>query len=762
MPWDDVNNVNRTDVMNPGQKSVKSFDLMRHYRKGAKFRKMYDTIMNMLKSSLIDFDKHDYDSIQVNYNEAMAEHTDDINKGHSLCFAVGNYEGGELCINTGENVRCFDINGKILKYNGRVPHSVSDILNSGGEKRERYSFVIYKRVKSRVTHPASQLWLHTSVIQPGKGGIVVEKEQLLDLRKIPQEQRADMLDAIWKEIKGLVDLGTFSLEPLPAGQRALDSRIVLKVKYRADGSFDKNKARLVARGFLARMGTDFFSTFSPMASLTAVRAMCSLAVSLGLPIKHSDIPQAFIQSDLDSKQSYMDLPKGISLRDTDGKLHTTVKLKRALYGLKQSPQLWSKALNKFFIQECGFTRAKSETCLYYKHQDGKFIILLCEVDDLVYTGDPTLVAQLEQKLIAKWNVSQSEDLKSFLGINIHYDRTRGVMHFDVAEKIKKIFDERPWLKDIGWSDTPMETNQNKTKNKRLKKAYHAELIAKLTKPEHYASVVGAAIFISTACRPDITQTIGRVSRAMHNPTVDDANNVITLLKYLNTTKNYKLTFRRENQPIVSRLESYALKDRDISELTDKWTTSETVGQQLYGLSDADYANKLELNLKSTSGFCYFYRHNLISWKSKLQPILATSTHEAELIALNLAAYEGIWLRNILCEFRAAITGEDVEKLYDQHDDEGYHSTILTPTKIMGDNMGAVHTAGNPVSSKRSKHVDVRYLKIREYIEAQRLQVKHVEGTANVADLFTKPLPRDKHASFVEALGITTEKKDEFR
>ena len=44
-----------------------------------------------------------------------------------------------------------------------------------------------------------------------------------------EEQRADRLDAIWKEIKGLVDLGTFSLEPLPAGQRALDSRIVLKV-----------------------------------------------------------------------------------------------------------------------------------------------------------------------------------------------------------------------------------------------------------------------------------------------------------------------------------------------------------------------------------------------------------------------------------------------------------------------------------------------------------------------------------------------------
>ena len=61
--------------------------------------------------------------------------------------------------------------------------------------------------------------------------------------KVVRGTRADRLDAIWKEIKGLVDLGTFSLEPLPAGQRALDSRIVLKVKYRADGSFDKNKAR---------------------------------------------------------------------------------------------------------------------------------------------------------------------------------------------------------------------------------------------------------------------------------------------------------------------------------------------------------------------------------------------------------------------------------------------------------------------------------------------------------------------------------------
>ena len=130
----------------------------------------------------------------------------------------------------------------------------------------------------------------------GEEHISVEQAELIDLKPIPKEQRPAMLDAILKEVNGLISLGTFDLEPMPPNHRPIDSRLVLKVKYRADGSYDKHKARLVARGFLARLGIDFFSTFSPMASLTAVRVLCSLGLSLGYNIMHSDIPQAFIQS----------------------------------------------------------------------------------------------------------------------------------------------------------------------------------------------------------------------------------------------------------------------------------------------------------------------------------------------------------------------------------------------------------------------------------------------------------------------------------
>ena len=58
-----------------------------------------------------------------------------------------------------------------------------------------------------------------------------------------------------------------------------------------------------------------------------------------------------------------------------------------------------------------------------------------------------------------------------------------------------------------------------------------------------------------------------------------------------------------------------------------------------------------------------------------------------------------------------------------------------------------------MSSKRSKHVDIRYLKIREYQEQQRLVVKHVDGTKNVADAFTKPLPTPKFKEYLKCMGI---------
>ena len=106
-----------------------------------------------------------------------------------------------------------------------------------------------------------------------------------------------MITAAAKEIGDLIKIGTFLPDPgTPVNRKAVDSRIVFKVKHRADGSFDRFKARLVAKGFMQRLGFDFFSTFSPMTTLTTARTVFAIAVRHGLRINHAGVPQAFVNA----------------------------------------------------------------------------------------------------------------------------------------------------------------------------------------------------------------------------------------------------------------------------------------------------------------------------------------------------------------------------------------------------------------------------------------------------------------------------------
>ena len=108
----------------------------------------------------------------------------------------------------------------------------------------------------------------------------VDSQQLCCLRGVEDKHRAEYIKAVSKELTGLLQLGTFAIvrEEEIANQKPIGGKFVLKIKYLADGSLDKYKARLVALGYMARAGVDFFSTWSPMASLTAIRLVFSIAV----------------------------------------------------------------------------------------------------------------------------------------------------------------------------------------------------------------------------------------------------------------------------------------------------------------------------------------------------------------------------------------------------------------------------------------------------------------------------------------------------
>jgi hypothetical protein len=123
----------------------------------------------------------------------------------------------------------------------------------------------------------------------------------------------------------------------------------------------------------------------------------------------------------------------------------------------------------------------------------------------------------------------------------------------------------------------------------------------------------------------------------------------------------------------------------------------------------------------------------VSWTSRRQSVVAQSTLEAEYIALSQACREAAWLRKLVVEL--GVYKPDYRIL------------------IRVDNMGAISTSNNPEQHERTKHFDIRYHYTREEVAAGRVKLAFVRSADNVADGFTKPLPKPAHERFVSRLRL---------
>ena len=263
-----------------------------------------------------------------------------------------------------------------------------------------------------------------------------------DLGTVLVEQHQPMIQGIVKEFDDLVATGTFANIEVPNSRKAISSRIVLKVKRRADGAFDKYKARLVARGFLQKLGVDFFSTFSPMATLTSLRILLAIAVHHNLDIVHADIPRAFLKERLDTNM-WLQFPPGIAFKHKDCKILKCVELTRSLYGLRDSPSNLNKELVRF-MTAAGFKQLECDKCIFF-HLDQAtttFVLVGCEADNLIVTGnDAACITRFKKKLVGDYKATDWERIASFLDVNMNYDLDSGVLAIDVKSKIEKLFED---------------------------------------------------------------------------------------------------------------------------------------------------------------------------------------------------------------------------------------------------------------------------------------------------------------------------------
>jgi hypothetical protein len=156
---------------------------------------------------------------------------------------------------------------------------------------------------------------------------------------------------------------------------------VFKRKLRPDGTIERYKARLVAKGYTQKEGEDFLDTYSPVARLTTIQVLLSLAASHGLVIHPMDVKTAFLNRELE-EEIYIDHPDGFVANGQEGMV---CKLLKSLYGLKQAPKQWHEKFDRT-LTYADFLVNEADTCVYYRYGGGEGVILCLYVDDILIFG----------------------------------------------------------------------------------------------------------------------------------------------------------------------------------------------------------------------------------------------------------------------------------------------------------------------------------------------------------------------------------------
>ena len=158
---------------------------------------------------------------------------------------------------------------------------------------------------------------------------------------------------------------------------------VFIIKVRLDASIERYKARLVAKGFTQTYGIDYTETFAPVAKLNTIRVLLSLATNLDWPLYQLDVKNGFFNGELE-EEVYTRLPPNF---EEDKKSKIVCKLKKSLYGLKQSPFAWFERFSKV-IKSHGYSQGQTDHTLFVKHSSNKRVTVpIVYVDDIILTGD---------------------------------------------------------------------------------------------------------------------------------------------------------------------------------------------------------------------------------------------------------------------------------------------------------------------------------------------------------------------------------------
>uniref|UniRef100_A0A2N9GYL9 Reverse transcriptase Ty1/copia-type domain-containing protein n=1 Tax=Fagus sylvatica TaxID=28930 RepID=A0A2N9GYL9_FAGSY len=349
--------------------------------------------------------------------------------------------------------------------------------------------------------------------------------------------------------------------------------------------------------------------------------------------------------------------------------------------------------------DSGFKENPVDHCIYLKITRSKIIFLVLYVDDiLLASNDLGLLRETKRFLFDNFEMKDLGEASFVLGIEIHRDKSLGILGLFQKSYISRVL-ERFNMSTCLASDTPVVKGDKLLKLQCLQNDLERNEMKKIP----YASAVGSLMYAQVCTRPDIAFAISVLGRFQSDPGMDHWRAAKKVLRYLQRTKDFMLTYRRS----------------DLLEVV--------------GYADADYAGCADV-LKSTSGYVFMLAGGAISWKSVKQTLTASSTMQAEYVACYEATLQAVWLRNFISRLEIV-------------------DSISKPLTIYNDNSATVYFSNNNKRSSGSKHMHIRYLVVREKILELQTSIIYIATEEMIADPLTKGLPPKVFKEHVTHMGL---------
>ncbi|CAN3503153.1 Retrotransposon Gag-Pol polyprotein [Diutina catenulata] len=496
-----------------------------------------------------------------------------------------------------------------------------------------------------------------------------------------------------------------------------------KDKFEADGTCHMvYKSRLVIRGDRQTPAT-YDETFAPTLTLEMLRLFLVFALEEDMELYQTDVDTAFLNAEIDS-DIFIRVPAGLS-QDYPRQHGKTplLRLRKAVYGLKQSSRLWYQCLHNFLLSN-GFVDSAAADSLYVRVHDGRVVVALAVfVDDIVIAARSTFLRDETLDLLrSRFGIKDLGPPRSILKINltirpdeIYMDKCKYID--EIAAKFSIVPGNRGSPLPPNWYFHPS----------RFPLALRPSLYKK--RVHLMRSMIGCLNHLATTVRPDISYAVSQLAKYVTYPHDDILEATRGVMAYLVRTRDLRLRFVRDRRTLQTM---YAYCDASFQTDVTEVPTPELAAAIADGTPIVKPVNH------STLGQL-IYKCGPIMWRVLPSSIVCNSVAEAELCALYHLNLNLIWLSKGLHFLR---TGQDLPDRFGQD----HVNQVFTDSKTTVD---IVH--GDKLTSSRSRHFENRLDLCLEQYRQGMVELHHIPGVENPADLLTKPAAVDTYNRLRPAL-----------